>query len=379
MGQRADNRLKRLSRHLTVAVFVLFWVAIGSMVSPQARNHDFLNLYTGASLALDGHFSRLHDIEVQLGRERSIVPGTPVLVPYVRPHFHAALLAPLALMPFATAFWVWLGLQAAVYAGAAWWAQRRFGGETLVWWSLFLPGAIGIAHGQDSALMLAVLTAGFALSERGRPVAAGLVWSLLLMKFHLCLGLAVALLAGRMWRQAGGFAAGGLALSTASLALGGVAGAQSYIAMLTNPNLERLSPAPQKMVNLQGLAANLGFEGGWILALGAAAGMALLLLAAWKSPPRLALAAGAVGGLLAVPHVYLYDLTWLFLPLILLMDEFRTGPVRWLAALMLAPAATFLVLFEPPWCVAGAAVLACLLASLAWTRWSGDFREKRIA
>ena len=379
MGQSADNRLKRVSRHLTVAVFVLFWVALGSMVSPQARNHDFLNLYTGASLALDGHFSRLHDIEVQLGRERSIVPATEALVPYVRPHFHAALLAPLALMPFATAFWVWLGLQALVYAGAGWWAQRRFGGETLVWWSLFLPGAIGIAHGQDSALMLAIVTAGFALSERGRPVVAGLVWSLLLMKFHLCLGLAVALLAARMWRQAGGFAAGGLALSAASLALGGVTGANAYIAMLTNPALERLSPAPQKMVNFQGLAANLGFDGGWTLALGAAAGLAMVALAAWKSPMRLALAAGIGGGLLAVPHVYVYDLTVLFLPLMLLMDGFNSGPVRWMAALLLAPVATFLVLFEPPWCVAGATALAGLVLGLIWTRWSGDLGEERSA
>lgn len=341
------------------------------MVAPQARNHDFLNLYTGASLALDGNFARLHDIDVQLERERSIVPATSVLVPYVRPHFHAALLAPLAMMPFAAAFWFWTGLQAAVYVGAGWWAQRRFGGETIVWWSLFLPGPIGIAHGQDSALMLAVLTAGFALSERGRPFVAGLVWSLMLMKFHLVLGLAAALPAARMWRQAGGFATGGLALSAASLALGGLGGAKSYIALLTNPDLERLSPAPQKMVNFQGLAANLGLEGGWTLALCGVAGLALLIALAWKSTPRLALAAGIGGGLLAVPHVYLYDLTVLFLPLVLLMDEFRTGQVRWLAALMLAPAATFLVLFEPPWCMAAAAGLACLLASLAWVRWSG--------
>ena len=80
MGKTTGGRLVWASRYLTVAVFVVFWIAIGSMVVPQARNHDFLNIYTGASLALDGHFDRLHDTDVQLARERKFVPETSVLV-----------------------------------------------------------------------------------------------------------------------------------------------------------------------------------------------------------------------------------------------------------------------------------------------------------
>jgi hypothetical protein len=48
----------------------LLWIALGSLIAPDARKHDFLNLYTGASLALDGNFAHLHSPEVQLERER---------------------------------------------------------------------------------------------------------------------------------------------------------------------------------------------------------------------------------------------------------------------------------------------------------------------
>lgn len=291
MGKTTESRLNLASRYLTVAVFVTFWIAIGTPVAEHTRRHDFLNLYTGASLALEGQFSRLHDTGVQLAREREFVPETKVLIPFVRPHFYALMIAPLALAPFGPAFWIWTVGQWVVYAGFGWWAQRRLGGDSLVWWSLYVPGAIGIIHGQDSALMLAFLTFGFVLSEKGRPFAAGLVWSLLLMKFHLCFGLVVALMAARMWWQVAGFAAGGIGLAGVSLALGGAAGAGRYLNMLTNKDLERLSPAPEKMLNFQGLAANFGLEGDWVLAAGAVIGFGLLLAAAWKSPPRVALAA----------------------------------------------------------------------------------------
>jgi len=285
VGKTTEGRLAWASRYLTVAVFVIFWIAIGAPVAEHTRRHDFLNLYTGASLALEGQFSQLHDTGIQLAREREFVPETGILVPFVRPHFYALMIAPLALASFGPAFWIWTAAQWLVYGGFGWWAQRRLGGDSLVWWSLYVPGAIGITHGQDSALMLAFLTVGFVLLERGRPFAAGLAWSLLLMKFHLCFGLVAALVAARMWWQVAGFATGGLALAGTSLALGGVSGAGHYLKMLTNRDLERLSPAPQKMLNFQGLAANFGLEGGWVLAAGAVIGFALLLAAAWKSPP----------------------------------------------------------------------------------------------
>ncbi len=107
--------------------FSVLWIALGAMIVPGARKHDFLNLYTGASLALDGNFAHMHSPDVQLARERQYVPALDALVPFVRPPFYALILAPLALIPFGPAFWVWLGLQTALLIGCWAWAFRRWG------------------------------------------------------------------------------------------------------------------------------------------------------------------------------------------------------------------------------------------------------------
>src|SRR5580698_4413185 len=86
----------------------LFYAAIGANIVGNAQRHDFLNLYTGATLAHEGDFARLHDPDRQFAVERTLVPDLPALVPFVRPPIYAVLLSPLASMPLKTAFWVWV-------------------------------------------------------------------------------------------------------------------------------------------------------------------------------------------------------------------------------------------------------------------------------
>lgn len=59
---------------VTILGCCILWTAFGSQIVAGARKHDFLNLYTGASLALDGNFAQLYDPGVQLERERRFVP-----------------------------------------------------------------------------------------------------------------------------------------------------------------------------------------------------------------------------------------------------------------------------------------------------------------
>jgi len=353
---------------ITAAVLVLFWIAAGSLAVPMARQHDFLNIYTGASLANEGRWGELHDVGVQLARERRLAPSTEVLVPFVRPHFYALFLSPLALFPFNTAFVAWIVLQSSLYLAFGFWAWRRFGEEGLVWWALFLPGAVGIAHGQDGAVMLLVLLGGFALAERDKPFEAGLVWSLALMKFHLCFGLLAALFVARRWRILTGFISGGSALASLSIALAGEPGVQAYIAMLTNKNLERLSPTPAKMTSIQGIMANFGTESAWFAAAMGIMAFSMLLSAAWKAPLWRVIGAGMAGGLFIVPHVYLYDLTALLLPLMIAVQPERPPALRLSAFALIAPIVPLLAMFDPPLCAAPAIALLVFLCSLALTR-----------
>ena len=129
---RGVNQRVPLYAVLAVPAFCAFWILLGSIVVQGARLHDFLNLYTGASLARDGAFAGMHAPEVQLQREREYAPQLPELVPFVRPPFYALFLAPLAWLPFGAAFWAWLGVQISVLAGTWLWAFRRWGADALI-------------------------------------------------------------------------------------------------------------------------------------------------------------------------------------------------------------------------------------------------------
>ena len=243
------KRLKsgeRTSLLIAVAVLAVFWISVGTFAIRMARQHDFLSFYTGATLASEGRWAQLYDIQEQRAIQDRLVPGLPSLVPYIRPPVYALLVSPLAGLGFDTALSVWLALQIGLYCAIGLWIRRRFSEEGRLYWALFMPGAAGIMHGQDSPVILAVVALGFVLSESGRALAAGLVWSLLFVKFHICAGLAVALLAGRRSRELSGFAIGGAVLASISIALVGAPGVDSYVAMLTSTDLDRLSPSPPR-------------------------------------------------------------------------------------------------------------------------------------
>jgi hypothetical protein len=347
-----------------VLAAVLLWVALGFVVVPGARYHDFLNLYTGASLARGGEFAALHDPVTQLARERALVPRAAQLVPFVRPHFYAALLAPLAALPFERAFILWVGLQAGLLVACCVWAWRRFGPDALVFGALFAPTALGVQHGQDCVLFLVVVIGFYVLAKRDRDWLAGGGLALGLAKFHLFLLWPVALACARRWRALGGFAAVASALGAASFALGGSAGARQYLELLRMKDLERLSPSPEQMVNVYSLPANLGIQSGAVsVALGAAVLLATIA-AVWRAPLWRLVAAASCGSLLAAPHVYGYDAALLLLAAWLAIFESGQRWTRLAAATMVLPIPYLASLAGAPWSAAPALTLVAFLVAL---------------
>ncbi len=83
------------------------WVAAGAMVIESSRDHDFLNLFTGASLAREGRFADMYDPDVQFAKQKALLPWLPEVVPFVRPSYYALVLSPISRFPFEDAFWIW--------------------------------------------------------------------------------------------------------------------------------------------------------------------------------------------------------------------------------------------------------------------------------
>jgi hypothetical protein len=353
------------------------WVALGSKIWPTASKHDFLNLYTGGRLALEGRLNVLHDPDVQLEYERRLVPDLPQLVPFVRPVFYAVALAPIAAMPYRAAFITWTTLQVVLLLACWIWAWRRFGPDATVFAALSLPAPLGIASGQDCVVMLALLIVAFEFSDRGKATSSGAVLALMLFKFHLVLLWPVALMVQRRWRMLGGYCATAAGLLVVSLALGGIADARLYIALLQNKSLDHLAPSPELMISYQGFFANLGIESRWPVVLFIAAVVAILAIA--LRAPRALFILTPVASLLIAPHVYGYDAALLMVPLLLTIFETANKPARIAATLLSTPIPFGLALADKPWAIASSASLLTFFLISSYSRLSAFIRGENIS
>ena len=352
---------------MPVAVAILavaLWTTFGSAMLPGARRTDFLNLYTGASLALHGQFRQMYDYSVQSAVSRSFMPDVTAVFPFVRPPFYALMLSPLALLPFDNAFVVWIAVQI-LLLGACWfWAWRSFGSDSLVWTSMFLPAALGIASGQDCVVMLAIFCAGWQAYRRKLDTVSGLLFALALIKFHLFLLIPVALLLRRRWHMLAGYSAAAAVLAAGSLVLCGMEGIRAYAALLTRKDLATLAPSPERMLGINALLANIGID--------SLAVKVLLIIAVVFLIVRCALTnrddwqwfwAAVAGSLLISPHTYAYDAAVLMIPGLLAVFQGETPTLKILGATILIPLLYGLNLAGAPYsAIPGLALIAFVVA-----------------
>jgi hypothetical protein len=301
----------------------LFWFVAGIQILPIARINDFLNLYTGASFALHWDWHHIYTGAGQLALERQLAPERHELWPFVRPPAYAILMSPLALIPFGAAFAVWICAQWAVFLGCWAWAWKKFGPEALIWAALYFACPLGIAHGQDCALYLAILCGAFALGEKNRQFLAGLLLGLGLVKFHLFLVWPLLLLIQRRWRFLAGFTLCGTVQAVVSIAVLGWSGMKAYADFILHLNSYY---APERNINLNTIFLDLRIPSApWVL-LASAAIVALILWCSWKPQPLWVTFALAIGGSLLIgPHAYGYDGAMLLLPFwcVIFRSQFR--------------------------------------------------------
>lgn len=351
---------------LLVVAFCALWAVTSVLLADMAMKADFLNLYAGATLAGQGRFGELHDQTVQLQIEREIVPGTTSLWPFVRPHFYAALLAPLSALPYSTAFAAWTALNWCALIGCWVWAAKRFGADALVFGAMYLPTALGIGHGQDSAILLAIVTAGYALAEKRRDFVAGLVVSFGLIKFHLLLLLPLAMWINGRRRMFAGYITGAAVLTGVSMLLAGSHGVSLYWSMLTDPRLQGLHPSPEKTISVRSLLLNFDQESLWLFWPLVIAVLVAGFIAVRGAPLWRWWSAACLASLLAPPHVYGYDAALLLLGIWLTAAHSSFPPSRIIGSLLAAPLVFGIGLVGKPLSAVPAAMLMAYLVALAF-------------
>jgi hypothetical protein len=374
---RLSYRRSLISAIGAAVLLCTLWSMLGSLIVPTAMRHDFLVTYTAARMARNGEYAHLHDPAVMLRRLRETDPET-LAPPIVRPHFYAFLLQPLAALPLITAFWVWLGIQASLLIVCWIWAVREFGPDALIWGALSVPCCLGIFHGQDCIFLLAIGIGGFVLAKGRSNFAAGAVWGLALVKFHLVLFFAPAMLLARRWKMFLGFSWTGATLFLWSLMLGGSEGIHNHWLLLRNKDMERLNPTPDSMISIQGILANLNadFEplrfGLGLLALAVAA-MVIRRQPLWRW-----LTLTITASLFAAPHVYGYDAALMVLPIWLVQQNSRLTFTRAAFAAFATPLPFLIGLADRPWTLVTPLCLAACFGAVTWEAWMSRHRRTLI-
>ncbi|WP_031500136.1 glycosyltransferase family 87 protein [Bryobacter aggregatus] len=336
--------MKAVLNWFPIAAGLIFLLSLAYLQRDRAwrGENDFVQLYTGATLVgTPGLYSRAENLAVV----QQVLGLQMESVVYTRPPFYAALLKPLALLPYRAAYAVF---SLASIASVIWFVVRfsRECPSLPIFMAMSIPVLTAICGGQDTPFLLAILGASLLLTRSDRDFLAGLVLSLVAIKFHLFLFVPLLLLVKKRWWILGGATTGSLALTGLGICVAGVDSILNYANVLHDP---WINFSATMMPNLHGLVTVL--QAGPTLEMFLVA----LVLAAiswmlWSSSNyEFLFAASLVCGLLVSFHSGVAD-EIILLPVFVSVVKTTSMPsLRVVTALILTPIPSLLVLADAPY------------------------------
>ena len=362
LGEAAEPRHIASWLLRTVA---LLWIALaGSILFEDFLSHtavgltagdgkrafggDTINFWAGARLALDGRLTEIYDFD-RFHAFQTAVLGAPIhLYHYSYPPAALLLTWPLGLLPYLAAWAVWMLVGWALFLLVLRraWPPGKLRNVDSTLFALAAPALIMNGWTGQTGTWFAALIGGALMLLPRRPVLAGALLGLLVVKPQLAMLVPVALFAGRRWAALLACAGTAAALLLASLALFGLDFWQAYLQRTNALRGWILEDGTgvwhlftSVFVSVRHLPSSVGAAYAAQAATAFLAGA--LVWIAWRRPaPEPARYAMLVlCTLLATPYVQVYDLVLLgFVPLWLfasLSAGDRRRPLVWLASLPL--------------------------------------------
>lgn len=322
-------------------------------------HNDFLPFYIGGTLSGTGD---LYNPKATQALQARLIGKTSDSLLYIRLPFHALLMKPLAMLPYSTAYGVFQAISFACFLTflalcVPVWKPLAFLA------TVSLPVLISFRLGQDTLILLSTYAAFYVLLERRKPLLAGLVLSLCLIKFHLFVLTGLALIVRKEWKVVRGATMGSAILLTLSFAAEGLRWPADLLAMLQRPAVHG---GAEIMPNLHGLTASL-FHGNpaaeWVI--GSLALLAFTVVATRSRDRSTVLSMGIVAGIFLSFHSYVQD-TVLFLAAAAMLNSRGVKKVpRVLMALLVTPVPCFMQLLGSPWNMVQPLLLLALLMVVA--------------
>lgn len=274
---------------------------------------DFINYWSAAFLTLHGRVNEIYDIHAFHAFQQGIAGPTLSGYHYSYPPVMLLLSAPIALVPYVPALFVWLG--------ASWYAFYRvlknvMQGRGAWLFALATPAVlINAVGGQNGCWTAALLGGGLTLVDR-RPYLAGGLFGLMVYKPQLAILIPVALIAGRKWRAvlAAGVTAGTL-IALSALLFGADVWAQYFrLATALRHVILEENGVVHRMVSVFVAARPLGASVETAYIIQAVFGLAacVAVAAVWfkDAPANIRNAVLLLGTCLATPYLQDYDLVF---------------------------------------------------------------------
>jgi hypothetical protein len=354
---------KRLRAYPTIIAATMWtvWLVDMSVSGPtdrlgKVKGTDFLQFYVIGSIAHEGRWEQLFDVQAYTAREQAVAPGSAetLYLPVQSPQL-ALVFAPFASHRYTVALAWWLAVVFAMYACSCllmWWdcTALHTHRDIVIASSVAFPGLYSeVLHGQTAGFSLAAVAIALFALRRGQRFAAGLALGSLVFKPHWALAAGAVFFFAREWRVVAGAAVAAVAQVAVTCLFLGASVMTAYWRMLRAvPGMAGLLE-PQPGDSLRGLfKALVPFEPAALLLYGAAASITLLITArVWRSHAavEIRLSAIVLAVILISPHANEYDLILLAPVFFLLANWLVLSPgasrgralPTWLCLLMAAP------------------------------------------
>jgi hypothetical protein len=338
MSTELNRSKERLAGIFLLALTLLNSVGVLHLVGYLRSGYqDFTVFYHGAELVRSGRVAQLHDLH---------------------PPFEELLFLPLTCLSYFPAYLVWTFLNLVMMVLSFGMVRKTFA-ETeqlspvflILSVAAFAPAVRTLIQGQDSILLLLLVTISVFLLARSSAVLAGAVLGCGLFKFHLVLPLALVLAVRRprLWL---GLCPVAAALVAVWATMTGWHGIVEYGHVVIDAENHGAAGTPiAAMPNLRGLIAELmdksvGSGGSSAAVLAIVCATSALGLALWKvrsrsTDTRFVFAAASVTCILVGYHAVIHDLT-LLLPVVLMLFSAPGAGTR---SQMRVDVALFIVLY----------------------------------
>ncbi|MBA3944159.1 MAG: DUF2029 domain-containing protein [Herpetosiphonaceae bacterium] len=300
---------------------------------------DFMAFYTGARFVLSGQNRQLYDLAAQAAFQERLDGPRVGVSGFVNPPQWAIMVAPLGWLSYRAAFTIWTIAMLGCFVASVW-LMRPFLPALASRWGTTTALALGSAPvyfaasaGQNTGLSLLLHVAILRALPRRRDVLAGLLIALGCVKPQFFLALLPLLVLARRWRAVGSALAGLAVVAALGTLVVGPASWPAWIKLTMSTLQVEQQRQIIKLFSWQPFWALLLGRGvvattlGWLCVAFTACILAWLWLQPMPDEP-LRYAVTVLGIMLISPHMPIYDLGLLVLPVLVLADRILSPQIQ---------------------------------------------------